>query len=145
MVSSQAFTPLLTTPTVFRLCDKIYRSLGTLYRLRLSALSPVRRLNHDRSPTVYRPIPSPHSFAFSRAPQGPQRHAPVRLDDKLHRSQHHPNGLSGHSLGPCGVGNMVPFTTKHIGLQGFRHDIRLCVHACERVLFLLPFVSSEWW
>jgi len=33
-------------PTVFRLCDILYQLLGTRYKLRSSALSPVRRFNH---------------------------------------------------------------------------------------------------
>jgi len=53
-------------PAVFRLCDKIYRSLGTLYKLRSSALSPVRRFNHDPSPTIYRPIPPLRTVLLSR-------------------------------------------------------------------------------
>jgi len=62
----QAFTPLLTMPVVFRLCDKIYRPLGTLYKLWSSALSPVRRSNHDRSPTIYRVIPLLRTVLLSR-------------------------------------------------------------------------------
>ena len=50
--------PQLTLHTVFRPCDEIYRSLGTLYRLRSSALSPVRPFNRRRSPTIYRAIPA---------------------------------------------------------------------------------------
>ena len=64
--SCEAFTHLLTTPTVFRLCNEIHRSLGTLYKLRSSSLSPVRRLNHDRSPTVYRPIHPLRTVLLSR-------------------------------------------------------------------------------
>jgi len=53
-------------PTDFRLCDEICRSLGTLYKPRLSALSPVRRFNHDRSPTIDRPIPPLRTVFLSR-------------------------------------------------------------------------------
>ena len=81
-------------------------------------------------------IPSPHSFAFSRAPQGPQRHASVRPDYKLHRSQHHPNGLSSHSLGTCSAGDMVPFA-EYIGLHNVRHDLRHDIHPCECVRFVV--------
>jgi len=56
----------LIMPADFRLCDEISRSLGTLYKLRSSALSPVRRFNHDRSPTIYRPIPSLRTVLLSR-------------------------------------------------------------------------------
>jgi len=53
-------------PAVFRLCDKIYRSLGTLYKLWSSGLSPVRRSNLDCSPTIYRPIPPLRTVLLSR-------------------------------------------------------------------------------
>ena len=53
-------------PTVFRLCAKIYRSLGTLYKLRSNALSPVRHFNCDRSPTIYRLIPTLCTVLLSR-------------------------------------------------------------------------------
>ena len=66
VLSSQAFTPLLTMPTVFRLYDEIYRSLGMLSKLRSSALSPVRCSDHDRSPTIYRPNPPLRTVLLSR-------------------------------------------------------------------------------
>ena len=62
----QAFTPLLTMPAVYRLCEEIYRSLGMLSKLRSSALSPVRRFDHDRFPTIYRPIPPLCTVLLSR-------------------------------------------------------------------------------
>ena len=64
--SCQAFTPLLTIPTVFRLCGKIYRPLGTLYKLRSNALSPVRHFNYDRSPTIYGHNPPLRTVLLSR-------------------------------------------------------------------------------
>jgi hypothetical protein len=65
--SCQAFTPSLTMPTDVRLLNTIYRSLGTLYKLRSSALLPVRRFNHDRSPTIDRPIPPLRTVWLTRA------------------------------------------------------------------------------
>jgi len=58
--------PLLTMPTVLRLYDKIYRSLGTLYKLRSSALSPVPRFNHHHSRHFTDPIPLLRTVLLSR-------------------------------------------------------------------------------
>lgn len=50
-------------PTDIRLCDEVYRLLGTLYKPLLSALSPVRRCNPVLSPRIDRPIsPLPTVF-----------------------------------------------------------------------------------
>ena len=40
-------------PTVLQLCDSIYQSLGTLYKPRSSALSPVRSFKYHGSLTIY--------------------------------------------------------------------------------------------
>ena len=66
VISGKALTPLLTMPTAFRLCDRMCQPLGTLHKLRSSALSPVRRFNHGRSPTIYRPISPLRTVLLSR-------------------------------------------------------------------------------
>ena len=63
---SSSLHALVNDACSFRLCDKIYRSLGTLFRPRSSALSPVCRSNHDRFLTIYRPIPPLRTVLLSR-------------------------------------------------------------------------------